>query len=538
MFHPRRRFRPLRAAGPVAALCLAAVVVVGFESGRPAAAQPRAGRPALAYVPADAAGFVHVDVAKVWNHPAVKAVRDADTEAIGPAVAQAKHLFGVTPDDLESVTVFVPKLKGPEDTERAGVVLAFNKPFDAAKLTAGLDKLLGNGVPHRVHTPSDKLAVVLIGLGDEYAKPRPADATGPLTPALRDAATGSHVLVAGTTLASMPDELRGAPLPGPFEDLRPLLKADAITVRVDVGADVGVDLRVKTQTPAQALDAEKALGVLARLLQDALDEGLKELGPDAREALTKDLAAVMSAAKKSLQGTKFSAEGTEARAVVRVPLDLPYTNAYLAAVKKVRDAAAGAQSANNLKQLALALHSYHDVNGALPPAAVCDKAGKPLLSWRVLVLPYVEANNVYQEFKLDEPWDSEHNKKLLARMPNVYRLPGQKADDTRTHYRVFVGNGAAFDYVTGHKLQNFADGTSNTYLVVTAADAVPWSKPDELAFDPDKDPSKLLGLVVNGKAQVAMADGSVRSYGKLPSRRTLTAYITRDGGETVVDDDR
>src|SRR5262245_11036025 len=69
-------------------------------------------------------------------------------------------------------------------------------------------------------------------------------------------------------------------------------------------------------------------------------------------------------------------------------------------------------SANNLKQIGLALHNYHDTYGKLPPAAICDKAGKPLLSWRVAILPFIEQNALYKQFKLDEPWDSEHNKKL------------------------------------------------------------------------------------------------------------------------------
>src|SRR5262249_51556565 len=93
------------------------------------------------------------------------------------------------------------------------------------------------------------------------------------------------------------------------------------------------------------------------------------------------------------------------------------------AVQKTREAASRMQNQNNLKEMALAMHNYHDVNGKFPPAAICDKQGKPLLSWRVAILPYVEQDNLYKQFKLDEPWDSEHNKKLIAQMPKVYALP-------------------------------------------------------------------------------------------------------------------
>src|SRR5438045_1511259 len=73
-------------------------------------------------------------------------------------------------------------------------------------------------------------------------------------------------------------------------------------------------------------------------------------------------------------------------------------------------------SSNNLKQIALAFHSFHDTYGGMPAAAICDKAGKPLLSWRVAILPWIEEGALYKQFKLDEPWDSKHNKALLKKM--------------------------------------------------------------------------------------------------------------------------
>src|SRR5438132_8532158 len=81
----------------------------------------------------------------------------------------------------------------------------------------------------------------------------------------------------------------------------------------------------------------------------------------------------------------------------------------LPAVQKVREAAGRAQSQNNLKQIALAVHNYHDVYGHFPQD-ITDKNGKPILSWRVAILPFIEQDNVYKMFKLDEPWDSENNK--------------------------------------------------------------------------------------------------------------------------------
>jgi hypothetical protein len=99
---------------------------------------------------------------------------------------------------------------------------------------------------------------------------------------------------------------------------------------------------------------------------------------------------------------------------------------------------------DNLQQIAAAMHNYYDTYGYLPPAAVYGKNGKPLLSWRVLLLPFLDQNELYRQFHLDEPWDSAHNKKLLAQMPRVYRIPGQK-DKNATFYQVFVGESTIFE---------------------------------------------------------------------------------------------
>ena len=534
----RSRSRLFRGSLLFGLLAVAAGLIL-MPSGQTVAAQPAAAIPAeLRYVPADAALFLHADAAKIWSGDLGKSLRGADSKMIDGLIKQGKELFGVTPDQLKNVTLFFPKIKNGPESESFAVVFTFNAAFDKEKLKAGFDKLFPPRTKFTLHSPSDRIAILLVGLSDDYAKPR-ADQTGPLAGAIREAASGKHALVAGTTLANLPDEIRADDVPAQVRAFQPLFHAESITGFVDLGKDITLEVRVKAGTAAKAVEAEKALGAVAALIQEGLTEAFKAVDKDAaKEPLMKDLLSLIKAAQAGVKGAKYSTEGTETRVTLKVPADLPYGPALMGAVAKVRDSAANAQSANNLKQIALALHNYHDTHNAFPPAAVCDKAGKPMLSWRVLILPYIEQAELYREFKLDEAWDGPTNKKLLAKMPKVYAIPGtDDAKELKTHYRVFVGNGALFDYLRGPKLQDVADGTSNTIMVVTAAESVPWTKPDELAFDPDKDMGKLLGAVVNGRIQTAFADGSVRTLSKVPAKKTLNALITRAGGEVIDFDD-
>lgn len=216
----------------------------------------------------------------------------------------------------------------------------------------------------------------------------------------------------------------------------------------------------------------------------------------------------------------------------------------LPATQSARKAAMRSQSQNNLKQIGLALHNFHDVNGAFPPAATYDKQKKPLLSWRVALLPYIEEAALYNEFKFDEPWDSPHNKALIPRMPKVFAIPGAKAEPGKTFYRGFSGKSTLFDPTSkdGKRvgLADIVDGTSNTIGVVEAKEAVIWTKPDgELPFDAKLDPANakiifnLLGGHFAGGFNVLFLDGSVRFIKASVNPNVLRALITRDGGEVV-----
>ena len=123
-------------------------------------------------------------------------------------------------------------------------------------------------------------------------------------------------------------------------------------------------------------------------------------------------------------------------------------------LSRARQVARRNVSANNLKQLALAMHNYHDAHKSFLPAASHDAEGKPLLSWRVHLLPYLD-KQLYDQFHLDEPWDSEHNRTLIEKMPRVFRCPASKlGGQGRTSYLVAVGKETVFPGREGLTLES------------------------------------------------------------------------------------
>ena len=196
---------------------------------------------------------------------------------------------------------------------------------------------------------------------------------------------------------------------------------------------------------------------------------------------------------------------------------------------------------NNLKQIGLAMHNYHATNGSFPPAYTVDKDGKPLLSWRVLILPFLEQEALYKEFHLDEPWDSPHNKPLIERMPTSYVCPSEsdrRVDRGKTTYLTPRGKATIFPGSEGIKLQKITDGTSNTIFIVDAPSsrAVTWTKPDDWDVEMNADLKQIFGRHPEG-TNFGFADGSVHFIKDTIDPKTLLNLLTRDGGEVISSDE-
>ncbi len=223
----------------------------------------------------------------------------------------------------------------------------------------------------------------------------------------------------------------------------------------------------------------------------------------------------------------FPGGNVGATAPVGVALLLP-------AVQAARHAARRTQSMNNLKQIALCLLNYDAAYGSLPPAFTTDAKGKPLLSWRVLILPYLEQKPLYDQFHLDEPWDSKHNKTLIARMPQEFKPPGGKAAPGKTNYLTVRGKNTVFPGKDKIKLPDILDGTSNTIVVVEVSDksAVIWTKPDDFKYDEKKPFAGLLGLRPGGFNAV-FCDGSVHFIAESIEADILKHLFIRNDGEVI-----
>ncbi len=191
---------------------------------------------------------------------------------------------------------------------------------------------------------------------------------------------------------------------------------------------------------------------------------------------------------------------------------------------------------NQFKMIGVAFHNFHDAHRKFPrhdgPPVIAGRF-KRGLSWRVHLLPFLEHFDLYTQFKLDEPWDSEHNKALIKLMPDVFKTPGIK-EAGKTSIHVFVGKDTPFADDTAPSLRDYIDGTSNTFLAVAAGldKAEIWTKPGGLKFNAD-DPRAELGKIPEDGFMALFADGFVQKMVTETDNETLSRLIRHQDGQAV-----
>jgi prepilin-type processing-associated H-X9-DG protein len=202
------------------------------------------------------------------------------------------------------------------------------------------------------------------------------------------------------------------------------------------------------------------------------------------------------------------------------------------------------QCLNNIRNIAIALHNYASHYGSLPPAYIADENGRPMHSWRVLILPYVVRSDIYSMYRFDEPWDGPENSKLHDLVVNVFACPedGSRLKRTDTSYVAVVGPETIWPGESGFRLDDVTDGLSQTLLVVEIAKSgIHWMEPRDLHFSQmattiNAAKGQCISSPHKGMASVAFADGRVRVLHDSILADTIASLLTVRGGETIPGD--
>jgi hypothetical protein len=365
-------------------------------------------------------------------------------------------------------------------------------------------------------------------------------------------------------------------------DLRPLLEARSATVALNLDKDLDMRLRLDFAGEAGAGAGVKALNAGRDLARQAIARASRlvadrlRYGPDGRHAdLGREKASqtpkalptglpelpekfalltglgLLRKVDNALQALALEQKGAVVRLPVQVP-SLAKSNLFLGSMLSLAAITTLGTNANKtfttvgttigrvrssddsqLKKLALALDKCHAAHRHFLPAARFDKDGRALLSWRVELLPFLGEEALYRRFKLDEPWDSLHNKKLLKEMPPVFTSL-YSWDPGKTRYQGFTGKGTLFDGKEGVRKADVTDGLADTILLVQASSsrAVHWTKPADLPYAADQ-PLPAVSGPFEGGFNALFADGAVRFIRQETRAETLRAWITRNGGEKI-----
>ena len=467
--------------------------------------------------------------------------------------AAAMKEAGIDPTKMDRVVISIANFSPPQEPTVA-VAAYFSEPLgpnafaplkaSGKKVTIAGQQVLIQQRDLALHFPNDRTVVAATGGAMEKLLAAKPAADSPLFRRLKQTDFSAHA-VAVFSLDAVRDQVtalmaQAPPLP---PQLQQFTKIPELTSAVEVRAQIGGspdfqwtfharDAQAATQlerliNEAVAMGKELILAQMGQQFQGG-DDPVQQATAQYMRRFVNHIAALVKPTRMGQQVTiSIDTQGSWATTGILVALLLP-------AVQAARQAAQRNASINNMRQIALALHNHHDVYKSFPARAITDKQGKPLLSWRVKILPYIEENELYRQFRLDEPWDSAHNKKLLAKMPAVYRNPNLP-DETKTNYLAPVGEDTIFSGEEGTRIGEIRDGTSKTIMVleVDADRAVPWTKPDDYEVE-EKDPLAGLGHFRAGDILLAaFADGSVRPISRDIEPEIFLFLLQKSDGNVV-----
>jgi beta-lactamase regulating signal transducer with metallopeptidase domain len=532
-----------------------ATVAIGAEESKQATSEETN----LALVPDAPLALVELRPAEILSRPGA-----------APLVKMLKeHKFdeqlGLSFDELSSVVAVMSAPPSPSNREPfQRVILRSKNAHDFAQFVR---KVLPNAVDvafaGRTYSKSAQAAerggpaylvlddrTLVYAATETELREMIIDSTQPRSPSWRDqwkqAARGElnvmvdmrqvHKLVDHETANAVPGTPQGALLAS-LAAVSPLWEqSDRLMVSTDLDSGLGLSATIVCSSADAAERVKRTVDALLTLASNGIEKARQQMPnrPPQEAAL---ISMVLTVGESLIRSAQVAREGSVVR-VTSSASDVAGVSAVAAvllpAAAQAREAARRAQSINNMKQIGLAMHMYYDAHKRLPPAVLLGPDGKTPHSWRVALLPYLDQQQLYQEYHLDEPWDSVNNRKVLAKMPAVYRHPSDSTKSSDAAYFVLTGPDTLFSGAEGKTFVEVTDGTSHTILSVEAKRDIPWTKPEDIPYDADQ-PLPALGGWLDGEAfEVGMADGSVRMVSNKIDEKMWRALVTPSGGESPV----
>jgi prepilin-type processing-associated H-X9-DG protein len=527
--------------------CLS-LVLLGFRI--PCAAQDPRAQERYSDIPKDSVSVFSLEFAKM------RASKDFELWPWEVFDVAAKEQFGI---DLSAIEAVDGMVLMPSPEPEFGISIRTNAPVDIAQLSSDLltpveNSPKGDSMKFRDFADNPMMRVIQregtrVLLGTQGALRQMTSSR--LQPGGRLVGlvqSSPAMLKIGVNLVPLRDLISAFALspdnqipPNLIDDLERIIDTtEDVVLELFPDPETGMIFSVGTSGADKAELLDKSLSRIRRELLDLFSDAFMqdmEAGDVVSEPMKEAMAKYIARMRKAIDTESFlEVRGgrlvmkAEKSAMFNAQVTGTLVGMLLPAVQASREAARRMTSANNLKQIMLAMHNYHDTYKRFPSQAILDKDDKPLLSWRVAILPFLDQQQLYKEFHLDEPWDSPHNIKLLERMPELFRNPSNPPSPGITTYLVPVGDGVGLGS-KGIKLNQIIDGTSNTLAVVdvNAELGVPWTKPDD--FDINQiDPFDLFRLQ---GSNVGFFDGSVRFLSSSIDLELLEAMMSYGGGETI-----
>lgn len=574
---------------PMALIGAGAVAVIGGIVGALIAFGPFGGPSNvvdLAWLPADGDMYLEVKPSEMWNAGVLAPVRNNETVKQALAQMQQTGQAEIQPTDITSITVAVTGLQGggmpmgnPLAMAGGGGGGAGTKTLAVIRVSKNLDEndlqKTGQRMEHNgkeyykamagdqaMYMPDSK--TLLVGSESMLTAAIDRGSAEPRVEWMDFADSGHQFLLVAKVPAN-------SGMPAQDEIGSTLQQAKAAYLAIDLGSDIEISGGVNCGAEADAT-----------LLKTKLDEQLTKLKTE-MEAKLGQVPPQFSGLADIGKSTVNSISGNASGSVLTVSVEIPGTIG--PEIEKLskdpmmgmmlgglmaqgmggfggppgfggggpqpgipnsgRPGASGSSgipgsaaarkvmSKNNMAQLMLAVHNYHDVYNKFPESAVTGPDGTTKHSWRVALLPFLEQRDLYEQYNLDEPWDSPNNRQVLAKMPAVFRHPAAPAGSTNSCYFGLVGPDTAMgDGTKSFGLRDVTDGSTNTIFFVEAKRNIPWTKPEDIAV-PSVSSLPAFGGFTSDGYHVGMCDGVGRFLRNSINTTTLQNAVNRKDGNPV-----